>query len=428
MSKQLFRRMSLLLLALMMAGGVALAQTEIVYWTHEDPNRTALEDELILKFEAENPDYKVVRVTNPSDQMGQLILTAFAANRGPDIFNMDIPQEFPYIVNARVTPVDAAAAGYADAQAIYDAYLPGVLDPVTYEGELYGLPLEVTNWAIYLNMNVFRSAGLDPLTDYPKTWEQMMDVAEKLTIRDGDIITRRGFDFRYPYYLNFMVPMAEQLGGKLISDDGKSAIVNDAAWLRVLEYFQQWGPNGKNLGSPTYTAARKIFNLDNNDIGMMESGQYQAARIMHDNPGFEPGKGWMVIPFPQWEDAVADVAEPYYGHYWLVNAQASKEKQAGAWAFLGFLSHHAADFFEQVAILQPTQSLVNSDLFKDSPYSDVFMSDLAKAHVIYYGEDSPKVQQVLKDAVEAVMLQGKDPADVLKTMREGVERAMRGEL
>ncbi len=428
MSNRFFRRLSLMLLALLMAGSAALAQTEITYWTHEDPNRTALEDELIAKFEAENPDYKVVRVTNPSDQMGQLVLTAFAANRGPDIFNMDIPQEFPYIVNARVAPVDAAAAGFADTQAIYDAYLPGVFDPVTYGGDLYGLPLEVTNWAIYLNMNVFKSAGLDPLTDYPKTWEQMMDVAEKLTIRDGDIITRRAFDFRYPYYLNFMVPMAEQLGGKLISDDGKSAIVNDDAWLRVLEYFQQWGPNGKNLGSPTYTAARKIFNLDNDDIGMAESGQYQAERIVHDNPDFQPGTGWMVIPFPQWEDAVADVAEPYYGHYWLVNAQSSKEKQKAAWTFLGFLSHHAADFFERVAILQPTQELINSDLFKDSPYSDVFMSDLAKAHVIYYGEDAPKVQQVLKDSVEAVMLQGKDPAEVLKTMREGIERAMRGEL
>lgn len=427
MLNRMARKFALVLLALLLAGSAALAQTEIVYWTHEDPNRTELEDELIAQFQADYPQYKVVRVTNPTDQMAQLVLAAFAANRGPDIFNLDISNEYPYIVNGRLAPVDPQAAGFADTQSVYDAYLPGVLDPVTFEGELYGLPLEVTNWSIYLNMDVFRDAGLDPLTDYPKTWEELMEVSDKLTIRDGDIITRRGFDFRYPYYLNFMVPMAEQLGGKLVSDDGKSAIVGDEAWLRVLEYFQQWGPNGRNLGSPTYTAARKIFNHNNNDIGMMESGQYQAARIVHDNPTFLPGEGWMVIPFPQWEDAVADVAEPYYGHYWLVNAQANKEKQKAAWTFLGYLAHRADEFFERVAILQPTQELVNSELFTSSPYSDVFMGDLAKASVVYYAEDAPRVQQVLKDAVEAVMLQGKAPADVLKTMRDGVERALRGE-
>ncbi len=42
----------------------------------------------------------------------------------------------------------------------------------------------------------------------------MADISEKLVLRDGEIITRRGFDFRYPYYLISMIPMVEQLGGK----------------------------------------------------------------------------------------------------------------------------------------------------------------------------------------------------------------------
>lgn len=419
------RKLLIGLMAMFLASA-SLAQTEIVYWTHEDPNRTALENELIARFEAEHPQYKVTRVTNPSDQLAQLILTAFAANRGPDIFNMDISNQYPYIVNGRVAEVNAAAAGFANTQAIYDAYMDGMLDPVTFEGGLYGIPLELTNWSIFLNMNVFRDAGLDPLTDYPKTWEEMIEVADQLTLRDGDIITRRGFDWRYPWYLNFLVPMAEQLGGQLIGDDGKSAIINDEAWLQVLRYFAEWGPNGRNLGAPTYANARALFNHDNNDIGMMESGQYQVARILNDNPDFKPGEGWMVIPFPQWENAVAEVAETFYGHYWMVNAQANAAKQEGAWTLLGYFAQHADEFFERVAILQPTHELVNSDLFTSHPYSEVFMHDLARAKVVYYAEDAPRVQQVLKDAIEAVMLQGRNPEDVLTTMREGIERALAG--
>ena len=414
-------------LVLAMAFTTALAQVEVVYWTHEDPNRTALEEELIERFETENPNIAITRVTHPSNALAQLVLTAFAANRGPDVFNLEIFNEYPYIVNRRVAPVDPVAAGFGSYDAFYAAYLDGMLDPVTVDGLPYGIPLELTNWAIFLNMNVFRDAGLDPLTDYPTTWEEMMEVADRLTVRDGDIITRRGFDFRYPYYLNFMVPMAQQLGGQLIGDDGVSAIVGDAAWLRVLEYFREWGPHGRNLGGPTYANARALFNFDNDDIGMMESGQYQIARIANDNPGFLPGEGWMVIPFPVWEDAVDDAAGAYYGHYWMVNAQASADEQEAAWTFIGYMAQYAEEFFARAGLLQASQAVLDSDTFENHPYSDVFMADLGRAPAIYYGDASPQIRQVLQDAVEAVMLQNREPAEVLITMREGVERALRGE-
>jgi hypothetical protein len=50
-------------------------------------------------------------------------------------------------------------------------------------------------------------------------------VSEKLTIRKGQVITRRVFDFRYPWHLQFFDPMANRLGGTLLSKDGKSAAV-----------------------------------------------------------------------------------------------------------------------------------------------------------------------------------------------------------
>ena len=81
----------------------------------------------------------------------------------------------------------------------------------------------------------------------------MNRIALKIVKRNGQIITRRGFDFRYPYYLISWVPMVEQLGGKLVSDDGKTAIVNDAAWLKVLNYMKDFGPSGKNLVITSYS-------------------------------------------------------------------------------------------------------------------------------------------------------------------------------
>jgi len=397
---------------------------EITFWTHEDPNRTEIEDRYIAEFEQANPGVTVKRVTNSSTKIQELVLTAFAANQGPDIFNMSIEDEYAYIVNERLAPVDFEAAGYPSLQAVYDAYVPGVLDPVTYKGKLYGLPLELTNWCLYLNKKVFKDVGLDPEKDYPKTWEEMVEVSDKIAVREGEILNRRGFDFRYPYYLVSMVPMVEQLGGKLISDDGKTAIVNDEAWLKFLKFMQEWGPSGRNLGSPTYANARKLFNQDNNDIGMCMTGLYQQGRIRSDNPDFYNSGEWMVVPFPVFEDAVKDVPCAYYGHYYMVNGQKPLENQKMAWKFIAYMLSHGEEYLTKVNIVLPTIKLMESETYKSMPYSKVFADDMAKGHVVYYGESSAKIQSHIREAVESVMLAGVSPEDALQTLRRKVQEVL----
>jgi multiple sugar transport system substrate-binding protein len=411
-------------LLLPMAAITAQAKMELTYWTHEDPNRTEIENRYISEFEKANPEVTIKRVTNPSKKMAERILTAFAANQGPDVFNLQIEDEYAYIVNRRLAPVDYQAAGYPSTKAIYNAYISKVLDPVTYEGALYGLPLELTNWCVYVNDRVFKSAGLDPDKDYPKTWEDMVTVSEKIAARKGEIIERRGFDFRYPYYLVSMVAMAEQHGGKLISDDGKKAIINDQAWIKFLKFMQDWGPNGKNLGSPTYTNARKLFNKDNNDIAMCLSGLYQAGRIRKDNPEFYNSGEWRVVPYPKFKNAVNDVAGAYYGHYLVVNAQKPKENQKMAWKFIGYMLRHSEEYLSKVGLVQPTIKLMESGTFKAMPYSSVFKNDMERGHVVYYGENSARIQQHIRGAVESVMLSGASPEQALKNLRRKAQETL----
>ena len=417
----------LLPLSLSAQGSKATAVDEtkpvtIQYWTHEDPARTQLETELIAKFMADNPNITVVRSTQASVKQIELVQTAFAANQGPDMFNLPIEHQYAYITNGRVAPVDYQAAGYANKQDLLDKYMDGVLDTVTVGGEVYGLPLELTNWSIYLNKKVFRSAGLDPEKDYPKTWEEMADISEKLVIRDGDILIRRGFDFRYPYYLTFFVPMVEQLGGDLLSADGKKAIIGDEAWLKALTYMQQWGPSGRNLGSPTYKNARNLFNQDNNDIAMAHTGLYQQGRIEKDNPAFFNSGEWMVIPYPTFKDAVRDVAACYYGHFFMVNADSDPAVQKAAWKLSGYLLSHGEEYLTRGGnIIQPTKALFASDTLKNMPYSQVFIDDMARSHMIYYGENSPQIQTQIRNAVESVMLSGVSPEKALATLRASVQ-------
>jgi multiple sugar transport system substrate-binding protein len=396
----------------------------LTVWTHEDPNRTRIEEQYIQEFQGANPNVKVERVTQSSTKIIELIQTAFAANQGPDIFNLSIEDEYAYIANGRVAPVNYQAAGYKNKAELVNAYETGFLDPVTVRGEIYGLPLELTNWCIYVNKNVFRSAGLDPDRDYPKTWEDMVTVSEKLVIRNGDIITRRGFDFRYPYYLVALVPMVEQLGGKLVSDDGKTAIVGDEAWLAFLRYMRDWGPGGKNLGSPTYKAARSLFNQNNNDIAMATTGLYQQGRIKAENPAFFDSKEWMVIPYPKFKNAVKDAAACYYGHYYMVNAQSPKARQETSWKLIGYMLSHAEEYLTEVSLIQPTKALFNSAAYKNMPYSEVFTNDMRRGHIVYYGANSSQLQTLIRSAVESVMLSGESPEKALAALKAGAQELL----
>lgn len=356
--------------------------------------------------------------------MGDLILTAFSANNAPDLFNLPIEQEYGYMIHQRLAPVNYAAIGYKDAQDLIDRYQDGTFDPISMDGVIYGLPLELTNWSIYINDRVFRDAGLDPDKDWPRTWEEMADISEKLVLRDGEVVLRRGFDFRYPYYLVSVLPMVEQLGGQLISDDGKSAIVNEAAWTKVLEFMRDWGPHGRNLGSPTYPAPRKIWNKDNNDMAMCLSGYYQQGRLKIDNPEFHDSGEWRVIPFPVFENAVNDVRASYYGHYLVVNAQTPKNKQEMAWKFIAYMLNHPSEYLETVQILQPRKDLLEDQAFMELPYMDVFMSDMAKSHAVFLHENGSQFERFIGDAVEGVMLGGEPVDKALKTLKTKIQEVL----
>jgi multiple sugar transport system substrate-binding protein len=379
---------------------------KLLFWTHQDKNREALEGQFMKEFMAANPNVTIERVLIGSDKVKDVVLAAFASNSGPDIFNIGIEDEYQYLANSRVAPVIPEAAGYNSTSQITNAYIPHVLDPVTIKGKIYGLPLELTNWCIYLNKNIFRSVGLDPDKDYPKTWEDMVAVSEKIVIRNGNIITRRGFDWRYSDYLTELGAVVEQLGGKIVSDDGKTPVVGDEGWIQFLDFMKAWGPLGKNLGAPTYKAARSLFNFDKNEIAMATTGLYQEGRIKTDNPAFFNSTNWMVIPFPQFKNAKKKVASLYYGHYYLVNAQSPADNQYMAWKFIGYMLTHPEDYLAKVSLPQPTKKLWASDQFKNMPFSKVFANDMARSHIVYYGANSAKMKALMQTCVESVMLNG----------------------
>jgi multiple sugar transport system substrate-binding protein len=52
-------------------------------------------------------------------------------------------------------------------------YLPSTVQGYSVGGSVYGIPLDVSNVAFWINAATFRATGLDPARNVPRTWDQV---------------------------------------------------------------------------------------------------------------------------------------------------------------------------------------------------------------------------------------------------------------
>lgn len=393
----------------------------IEYWTHEDDSRKVLEERLIESFEKENPGVSVIRTEYGSAELVDMISASFGADDGPDLFNLPSEEISALLLNDKLDPVDAASLGYDSIESLKDAYIQSSFSTVTKDGLIYGIPLEYTIWCLYVNRTLLSNHGFNP-DNPPATWEELMEIAEKLTIRKDGILECRGFDFRYPYYLSFFVPMVRQLGGDIFAPDG-SVIYNDDAWERALSFMYEWGPSGRNLGSPTYANARELFNSEG--IAMCLSGLYQESRLLSQNPEFYASGDWMVAPFPVFSDSVSDEAASPYFHYFMVNSASDEKTKVEAWKLAGYFAAHAEEYLDEIGLVMPLKRIADSDLLHSKPYSDVFINDEKRSHEVYSGPHASELQSLIGEAVESVMLYSVPPEKAVQALRASAEELLK---
>ena len=77
-----------------------------------------------------------------------------------------------------------------------EAFLPEAYNELTVGGSQYGLPLDADPWGIYVNMDLVNAynesaAEADKIdVNALDTWTAVMEAADKLTVRDGNTVTR----------------------------------------------------------------------------------------------------------------------------------------------------------------------------------------------------------------------------------------------
>jgi multiple sugar transport system substrate-binding protein len=347
------------------------------------------------------------------------LLTAFAAGSGPDVFNQTVSLVAQYYNAHIIAPIDYAAMGYADETALTGQYSSG-FQGIRFGGKLYGVPTEVSNFACYLNNDIWKEAGLDPAKDFPTAWEAMPAIAEKLTKRDANgVPIRRGFDFDWPsgpvYWLT-MNTLMHQLGASLVDENDYKATYDGPAALKATQFLVDWVTKYK-LGGPQYTDTRTDFlgkNLATDcSFGIWGIPQMHDAKI-----------NYTVKPAPRFADSNVDEGYDAYAYYMMVNARSSPAQQKAAWEFVRMFTDHAVDLFKGAGLFVPRQDV--TPLASDAD-SVVFLNELKKAkfapRVVGYNQ----VLDVLTRGRDHMVQGGEPVASAVPSVNKEMDTVLRRE-
>jgi ABC-type glycerol-3-phosphate transport system substrate-binding protein len=132
--------------------------------------------------------------------------------------------------------------GYANAKAVEDSWESSLVQYIV-NGQIYAFPWEVNFFAWGINKRHFRDAGLNPYTDYPKTWDDVITVGRRLTQRRDGRIIRHAVNFPYArppiWYLMEFQPIFFQLGGRMFNDAGTETLINTPQAVEAMRLIRR---------------------------------------------------------------------------------------------------------------------------------------------------------------------------------------------
>ena len=384
---------------------VSAQDVTIKYWQYEYASKVDAIDELIQKFEAENPGIKVVQETFPYDAYNQKVASAITAGQGPDIVNLYYGWVLSYIDAGYLQPLPTDAVDPAQIQA---DCVP-MVQAAMVNGKLWGLPTAVRTLALFYNKTLFDEAGL---SGPPSTWDEFVKDAVALTKGSGDRITQAGFvpgNQRYHLWRDVLV---RQFGGQPYTNDGKTVAYDSQAGIDAFTFYSDLVTKHK-VGSidffPGYGGFRDAFKAGR--VGMIVDGSFAIGALSGDDTVAD----WAVAELP----TEGDGPKANYGSFWMngLSSTTSGAKRDAAVKFIKFLASEDTMkyWMKQVGELPARTSLVSDPSLLSDPVYGPFIAAIPYSSSTTFVDENEQ-RKLYYDALNEVVINGADPETVLSKM------------
>lgn len=390
------------------AGGWVLptGPVTLTEWDGGDGTKSALLRELIADYGKMHPS---VKISFETDVKSLKVAASIAAGTAPEIFEASDANLQKYIAAKAVEPLPPAAWGQPNVEGVLALYLPHVLDAVTAGHSLYAVPDQLNAHSLYINNRLFRAAGLDPVKNAPKTWDDMAQLNKMLTKKQGDRITQKGFEFRYicddgHWQAHIFHILTYQAGGDVIKD-GKP-VFNSEAGLKALTTWKTLVV-APAVTQNTCSSPYQDFAVEQD--AMTFAGPHVGKIVEQINPAMKGN--YTVVPLPQMRPA--QPATLIYSFNWSVNARASAAQKRVAWDLIHFMSSQPEMWWQRIQFLQGTKGWLSMPVARNTPFMSAFTHDLSVGRPLgrttYYAD----LQTIIARMVDRVVLKDVDPKAAL---------------
>jgi ABC-type glycerol-3-phosphate transport system substrate-binding protein len=415
------RTLVLFLLIGLLAAGVSWAapkQVSLTVWTHTHAPANAYITKLIAQFLSRHPNYTIsYEPAADNDTYESKLLAALASGGGPDIFNTASFSDMYTFAGLgqlqEITPQILKDMGYASAAAFKSDYVPGIIDKLYYDGKLYGLYREFNIFGLMLNKLAFKRAGLDATKDYPKTWDQMLSLAKKLTIYSGDKLVQTGMYeplWNADWTLIPIQPLLIQNGGSILDKAGTASAIDGPGALKTFTYFRQLARAQNN--APVKVPEDVWARFSVGDVAMYVGSTWTMPLLKDSAKGdarFSPDN-FVVVPYPKLPGADR-VHAPIQALAWCVNH--ASQSPSEAWQFVQWMTSgpQAIGWYNEVGYLLPTKAMM--DMARQNADVAKFMNLANDADLLFAHPKYNEIGSAVFAAWQATLTTDKDLKTVL---------------
>jgi multiple sugar transport system substrate-binding protein len=160
----------------------------------------------------------------------QQFLSAVASGEPPEIVYANRDQIGSLAARGAILPLDSCIDGEGIDTGMF---VPAALDQVTLADQVYGIPEFNTVQLTMANADLLDAAGLSVEDVNGSDWDAVSQANLALTKGGGGALSVIGYDSKLP---EFMPLWAKANGVDLISEDGKTAQLDDPAVIEALEW------------------------------------------------------------------------------------------------------------------------------------------------------------------------------------------------